>query len=44
MTNTKDLKLEIKKIIEKKLDYIAYIKTETKTEEGKEFFNFKKSF
>lgn len=34
---------EIKNIIEKKLDYIAYIKTETKTENGKEFFNFKKA-
>jgi hypothetical protein len=34
---------EIKNIIEKKLDYIAYIKTETKKEEGKEFFNFKKA-
>jgi hypothetical protein len=34
---------EIKNIIKKKLDYIAYIKTETKTENGKEFFNFKKA-
>jgi hypothetical protein len=34
---------EIKNIIEKKLDYIAYIKTETKTEDGKELFNFKKA-
>ena len=33
----------IREIIEKKLDYIAYIKAETKTENGKEFFNFKKA-
>jgi len=33
----------IKDIIEKKLDYIAYIKAETKTEEEKEFFNFRKA-
>jgi len=30
----------IKEIIEKKLDYIAYIKAETKIENGKEFFKF----
>ena len=34
---------EIKNIIEKKLDYIAYIKAETKTENGKELFNFKRA-
>lgn len=34
---------EIKNIIEKKLDYIAYIKAEIKKENGKEFFNFKKA-
>lgn len=34
---------EIKNIIEKKLDYIAYIKAETKKEKEKEFFNFKKA-
>ena len=33
----------IKEIIEKKCDYIAYIKAETKTEDEKEFFNFKKA-
>ena len=33
----------IKEIVEKKLDYIAYIKAETKTENGKEFFRFKKA-
>ena len=27
----------------KKLDYIAYIKAETKTENGKELFNFKRA-
>lgn len=34
---------DIKEVIEKKLDYVAYIKAETKTENGKEFFNFKKA-
>jgi hypothetical protein len=33
----------IKDIINQKLDYIAYIKAETKTENEKEFFNFKKA-
>jgi hypothetical protein len=33
----------IKDIIEKKLDYIAYINAETKTENEKEFFNFRKA-
>ncbi|MCK4729991.1 MAG: MvaI/BcnI restriction endonuclease family protein [Candidatus Aenigmarchaeota archaeon] len=34
---------DIQKIVEKKLDYIAYIKAETKIEKGKEFFKFKKA-
>lgn len=34
---------ELKKIIEKKLDYIAYIKADHKEENGKEFFNFKEA-
>ncbi|MBU4308271.1 MAG: MvaI/BcnI restriction endonuclease family protein [Nanoarchaeota archaeon] len=34
---------KIKNIIEKKLDYIAYIKAETRKENEKEFFNFKKA-
>ena len=33
----------IEEIINKKLDYIAYIKAETKKENEKEFFNFKKA-
>jgi len=33
----------LKKIIEKKCEYIAYIEAKTKTEDGKEFFNFKKA-
>src|SRR3989344_4821682 len=34
---------ELKNIIEKKLDYIAYIKADHKVENGKEFFNFKEA-
>jgi len=33
----------IKEIIQKKLDYIAYIKAEVKEENDKEYFNFKKA-
>jgi len=33
----------IKEIIEKKCDYIAYIKADPKIEDGKEFFHFKKA-
>lgn len=33
----------IKKIVEKKCDYIAYIEAETKKKDGREFFNFKKA-
>ena len=33
----------IKNIVKKKLDYVAYIKAEHKTEKGKEFFKFKEA-